>query len=288
MSIRNSFYFTAVQDAIMLSHPFVHSIGHETYFREDHYYWDCRSNMESICILQYTVSGEGRLQAGDKIYKQNAGDAFLIERPGDYQYWKPDDSDRWEICFISFSISCLPFIQAIVHSFGNTFKLENDCEPLQKWQQIYSLTRDDHVRDFFCSSSLAFNFILSLHQHLRVRQAAASSHTAIRDCMEFISQSLDKPVSLTDIANAGNISPFYLNKKFKQIYGETPINYLVKQRIRKSIHLLWETQDTISSISKQCGFSDANYFSKTFRKYTGISPTEYRASERPAKPIILY
>ena len=79
--------------------------------------------------------------------------------------------------------------------------------------------------------------------------------------------------------------PFYLNKTFKTILGETPIRYVTKIRIRYSMALLYNSDLTIDEIAEQCGFQNANYFSKVFKKYTNMSPTDFRKQHLP--PIIL-
>ena len=68
----------------------------------------------------------------------------------------------------------------------------------------------------------------------------------------------------------------YLMKLFKQEYGLGIHEYVQKVRMEKAKELLDDTQLKIQEISEMLGFKDKNYFSKAFRNYYSISPSEYR------------
>ncbi|NRG35085.1 helix-turn-helix domain-containing protein, partial [Niallia circulans] len=75
---------------------------------------------------------------------------------------------------------------------------------------------------------------------------------------------------------------------FKKVLGITPIQYLTNIRIIKGAELLYQTKYSIEDISVQVGFANANYFTKVFRKSTGITPGEFRKKNiRPSEDILL-
>jgi transcriptional regulator GlxA family with amidase domain len=67
---------------------------------------------------------------------------------------------------------------------------------------------------------------------------------------------------------------------FKSEYGVSPINYLITCRIREGKRLLTETDLSLSQIAAVLGFSSSSYFSQSFRNAEGVSPTEYRKTNR--------
>lgn len=83
-------------------------------------------------------------------------------------------------------------------------------------------------------------------------------------------------ISLNNIAKNMYLSSIYISKLFKEVTGESPINYLINVRLRKAKKLLKKTDMSIKSISQSVGYSDAYYFSKLFKKYIGISPSKFR------------
>ena len=67
---------------------------------------------------------------------------------------------------------------------------------------------------------------------------------------------------------------------FKTYYGLTPMDYLVKTRIDESKFLLTNSSLKIKEVANEVGYEDSLYFSKVFKKITGVSPKEYIRSEK--------
>lgn len=83
-------------------------------------------------------------------------------------------------------------------------------------------------------------------------------------------------LSIEEIAKACFISPAYLGRLFKKAKGCSITEYINKVRIEQSKLLLRETDQIIKTVAKNVGFKDRSYFSKTFKKYIGLSPGDYR------------
>jgi len=78
------------------------------------------------------------------------------------------------------------------------------------------------------------------------------------------------------LADYVKISPNYLRTIFKEIRNQSLSNYIHQYRFEKAKHLLENTQFTINDISIKVGFANTNYFYTSFKKYFGVSPTEWR------------
>lgn len=101
---------------------------------------------------------------------------------------------------------------------------------------------------------------------------------------EFISKHYQKPLNLNSIAQMMNYSQSYLSKVFLQEYKCTPIKFLNQLRLQKACHLLLYNEElTINQIAELTGYEDQGYFSRTFKKNTGISPLQYRKNQRERK-----
>ena len=83
-------------------------------------------------------------------------------------------------------------------------------------------------------------------------------------------------ISVAKVAGALGISAGHLSRVFKRTTGLTFERYLMMQRMKAAQRMLLEPLATISEVSETCGFSDAAYFARVFRKVAGCSPSEYR------------
>lgn len=94
---------------------------------------------------------------------------------------------------------------------------------------------------------------------------------------DFITTHYQRPLNLSVIAQTMNYSQSYLTKIFLQEYDCTPMKYLNQIRLQKACHLLLHSPElTINQIAELTGYEDQGYFSRTFKKNTGISPMQYR------------
>ena len=88
-----------------------------------------------------------------------------------------------------------------------------------------------------------------------------------------------KEISLDDVSSYCNISSYYFSKLFKQETGENYVEYLNKVRIENAKRLLNESDSSIKEVCYSVGFSDPNYFSRAFKKYEGVTPSEYKEAK---------
>ena len=102
------------------------------------------------------------------------------------------------------------------------------------------------------------------------------SETVISKAKNYIQENYQKDISLDDVSRHVDISPYYFSKLFKQEDGRTFIEYLTGIRIQEARRLLRNPGYSIKEIGIMCGYSDPNYFSRIFKKYEGVTPSEFR------------
>lgn len=83
-------------------------------------------------------------------------------------------------------------------------------------------------------------------------------------------------ISLDRIASSFNISQSYLCAIFKKYNFMSVTTLITELRIQKACELLKQTSLTVNDVAKKCGYYDAHYFMRVFKKYFGFSPSEYR------------
>lgn len=92
----------------------------------------------------------------------------------------------------------------------------------------------------------------------------------------FLINNYKEKLMLKDIANHAGVSPFYLDRLFKEETTHTPRSYLEKVRVDKAAHLLRNTDQKNIDIGYEVGFQSSSNFYKVFRKLKGCSPSRYR------------
>ncbi|WP_044212517.1 GyrI-like domain-containing protein [Flammeovirga sp. OC4] len=93
---------------------------------------------------------------------------------------------------------------------------------------------------------------------------------------EFISENIDADLSLNKVAEVACFSPFHFHRIFKFITGETLNEYVTRQRIEKSALDLLHQDEAITTIAYKYGFSDNSSYSRSFKKYFGVSPAGFK------------
>lgn len=92
----------------------------------------------------------------------------------------------------------------------------------------------------------------------------------------FIDNNFDKDIRLTDIANKLYVSDQYLSRSFSNEIGMPMNEYLIRKRLEKVRKDLLETEKSITNIAFSAGFSNINSFNRLFKKYQGVTPSDFR------------
>lgn len=110
----------------------------------------------------------------------------------------------------------------------------------------------------------------------RIKNSLSKSRLQLM--LSYISQHYSEQIHLEDIAASAKISKSETLRCFKDTLKTTPVHFLTEYRLSMAMHLLQTTPDTVISIAFACGFDDAGYFCKVFRRRYGVSPNQSRQS----------
>jgi two-component system response regulator YesN len=112
-------------------------------------------------------------------------------------------------------------------------------------------------------------------RHVAMKQQDKTQN-AVEKAKVYIENNFKSDLSLDNLAKEIGLSPYYLSKLFKELEGTNYIDYLTGLRIKYAKKELAESEKSIKEICCDAGYSDPNYFSRIFKKWTGITPTEFR------------
>lgn len=103
----------------------------------------------------------------------------------------------------------------------------------------------------------------------------------VQEAMDYIGAHYNDPgISVGSIAQHLGLSEGHLSHLFKKETGNTVTNYLTRYRIHKAMELLRDCRAKVYQVAEQVGYRDITYFSATFKKYAGMSPSEYQSTSK--------
>ena len=108
------------------------------------------------------------------------------------------------------------------------------------------------------------------------REQPASAQ--LNDALSYIRIHHMRNLSLEEVAENVHVSPYYLSHLFREKLGVTFVEYVTGVRMEMAKNYLRHTRLPIAAIAEKLGYDDAGYFGKVFRKYTGVTPKNYRHS----------
>ncbi len=239
-----------------------------------------RDNLSSFLFFVVT-EGSGTLVYNDIVYQLTKGDCVFINCKT--RYSQCSSEDLWSLSWCHFYGSNLLGIYNKYIERGGmpVFRPKDTLHYQVLLDDIYSIaasvayTRDMHIYDKLTS---LLTFIMEESWRPEPQSEPVALRRDMLEIKEFIDANYADKITLESLAGTFYISKHYLARRFKEQCGMTVINYIYQVRVTHAKHMLRFTNDSIELIAEKCGVSDANYFSRTFKKVEGVSPAEYRRS----------
>lgn len=232
-----------------------------------------------ISYLFFIVSsGSGILTYNGQEYALTVGDCVFIDCSASYSHETLDD--LWGLKWVHFFGPNMNGIYAkYLERGGQPFFHPVDLQRFEQiWDDLYGLaSSSDYIRDMRIFEKLSGLLTLlmekSWHQGTSPITAAKQNLFAIQ---KYLEEHYAQKITLEELADKFYINKFYLTRVFKEQFGMSIHNYLLQIRITHAKQLLRFTQKSVESIGLECGMGELYYFSRTFKKVEGISPSKYR------------
>lgn len=132
--------------------------------------------------------------------------------------------------------------------------------------------------EYFCSIMKILYENLSFSKD--VTQKESSELSSLKEMITYVEEHFTEPVTLENLALAGTCCKSRCSLLFKKYLRDTPISYITKFRLQKSLTALLESDLPITDIAFEYGFNGVSYYCETFRKYYGVSPLQYKKAQK--------
>lgn len=232
----------------------------------------------------YLVKGNFTLKADRKIFDVSDGDIIIFNPFEVHESLRLSEENEYYVFVIP-----PDFIQG--WQDGKNFKFQNvisgnsECrkaikkasEAAQKLNRDSTLLLNAEIFGFLYRAASEYAEISEKETELPDK-----NRHIVEDVKNRISYCYAEPINIELLANAFFISVSHLQHLFKAQTGMSVVDYVNKTRIENSCALLSGTDLHISAISEKVGIFDYNYFSRMFKKYMGVTPSQYRKSHNNA------
>lgn len=243
------------------------------------YYWDgLRRGSKEFGIWQYTLAGHGKLRFENKYYDLNPGDLMLLTVPHNHCYWLPEDSEKWELVFLSMAgREILRIWRELIKRFGPVIKMRDGAKCLDSFIEFYGKAIRGGLESPFEVSNFAYRIAMELLDDLRPGTFGSNEQPefitkAVNYCMEHYSED----IMVEDLADIAGVSRYHFSRIFRQHQGVSPAAFVNDLKIKAAVRMLQMELFSVKEIAYRCGFNDVSYFCKVFKKVHGLSPAEFR------------
>ncbi|MBF1726235.1 MAG: AraC family transcriptional regulator [Streptococcus sp.] len=243
--------------------------------------WHSTLHTHPFTELFYVVDGKGEFNIQGQRFPVKANDFVIINPQVEHtELSSPDEPLEYIVLGIrGLSFSNLTPVSEGGHPFS-FFNLRDEQKDILRYlnAMVQEATSQSMSYELVCHNLLEILLIKILrHQHFDLEVGKQSKATKdISFIKHYLETYYHESIQLEDLASMTHLSRFYISHSFKKEIGMSPMEYLIDIRIKESKILLRTTNYSISQVADIVGFTTPTYFSKQFRKSTGISPTDYR------------
>lgn len=226
-------------------------------------------NCASIIII---LTGSARFKINDTSYELHTGSVLHVEPSITF---KEELLSETKCTYILIHYRILELERFPLYTSHFSMNIDNPKKLIQCAKELEGNFNSTDMYMRLKCKSLLLNLFLELIHALK-NDTTKHPTIDLETIKSYIHQHYAESISINDIANNFGIKRRYLTSVFQRYIGSSPIEYLTAYRILKAQELLLLTDKQILEISNSVGYVDNLYFSRVFKKKTGMSPTEYR------------
>lgn len=254
----------------------VNSVGHQKLITKNSFETIRPCGRHDFQIL-YLANGLGHYKLYDSFQTAKAG-TFIVYFPNheqNYHYFLYEKPEIYWIHFTGYNAAALLKNSGYSHTGFYTVAINNKYDDLfNKIIQEIQLKRSN----FPLLSKLYLQELVANMQRDTSEQSTPhyAKNDMIFNAIQFFQRNYKQDINIEKFALENNLSYNYFIKIFKEFTQMTPNQYIIRARLSKAKNLLLDSNYNICEIAAMVGYDNPLYFSHIFKKYIGVTPTEFR------------
>lgn len=252
--------------------------------------------------LAIVLSGTGTYRTPTSTFRISPGDVFMLNPGMMHEYSEQKDLTVINILFWPDKLNLSLYDLVSSPGYRAFFELEPQSRDQTGFNGRLTLNMDDletiqrllwHLQEELDERKDGFLLMAASYMSqvftLICRAFSSSEHAAhhellrVEQVLEYMQNNYSKRITRSELAEVALMSESSLYRRFTQLLGKPPLQYLIELRLAKAAELLQNSDRSITDIALRCGFSDGNYFGMLFKKHKDIAPHQYRLQIRRKK-----
>lgn len=243
---------------------------------------------DDIAEVMLIIKGSGAYYVGAKLYQISSGDIVLCGG-GVLHDEFPQTDELYQTLSLGIRNLKLPDTPPNQFFNGNVLPIFYQPEQFHDMETLFCMIERHAAEEKAGYKMLCQNLMLGALELIkrmlqsRTELSVNESDTICTRIENFLNEHYADEISIDMLGQMFYISPYHLSHIFKHETGYSVRQYILRRRIGEAQSRLVNTKDTVQHIANDVGFDDANYFSRLFTKYVGMSPVAYRNYRKGAK-----
>jgi AraC family transcriptional regulator, arabinose operon regulatory protein len=231
-------------------------------------------------VMSYIKKGEAKLRIKDEVYHLAPGTVVIIPPHIEHDHYKEtNDETIFLWCHFTYEIgSALDVLK--IFNLPITFKLQNP----EMFERVFvDFVEITDSQDFLIKTILkkakSYEILYLLLENIMRSQEKVFEQDHSKGFISMLTQIVKNPekeVSLKELSNQFHLHPTYISNRFKELFGKSPIQIQRELKIDRAKKLLRSTEMSVTEIAHEVGYMVVPGFTRLFKNYVGISPTQYR------------
>ena len=253
---------------------------------------DITANWHRNPEIIYVTEGNGTLQCGKESIQIKKGGVYMIpsqtihrifgEKGMDYNFIIIDE----KFCIENGLKTDNRIFETDVSTEENRRLTENVIDEYAK------IAEDKNETAYAKLRCAVLTLLVSIFaSHSRINAEEAQSHSAeadryVRKAIKYIDENSNRRISVEEVAKSLGITKYYLAREFRKHTGETVVAHITGVRLKRAEQLLLQGF-TVTEAALESGFESGSYFSQTYKKLKGISPSEIRNTDIKPRCLVM-
>ncbi len=225
--------------------------------------------------ILYCTKGSGILVLGGNRCTIKPYTAFFLPAGCPHEYYPQEDI--WDIHWVAAAGFAS---EDILRHFGfdepRIFQLENIGVLEHNFRKMHEALAGDRIFGNYRAAGYLYDFLIELYRLTLTVNTGVAANSAVVRAIDHINNNFKDEITMEQLCEVSGVSKQHLCRLFRAALNSRPMEYAAKRRIQAAKELLSNTNISVEDIALDTGFCTSSYFCKLFKRYEGITPTQFR------------